>query len=209
MTTFILKNNLIYIFLTFCFSLLGKGAVAASMLGYVLPGVLYLSTYKKEARQAWNDVLLYFSSHSNCERDNVNVSIIERNSHDAVNNRNNVDNNDNNNSNDDDDNNESNCDNNAFIINITDNDSINNNDNNDSINNNGDNNDNKNDSINNDNSSDQNGQNVNNFNNFRYLQHNKTFYNLFQALYPFFLPIFMIIFGFLSMVIGVSSIILF
>ena len=40
----------IYLFFTFYFSLLGKGAVAASMLGYVLPGVLYLSTYKKEAR---------------------------------------------------------------------------------------------------------------------------------------------------------------
>jgi hypothetical protein len=50
---------IILLLFSFCFSyfvVIVTGALAASMLGYVLPGVLYIRTHHKEAREVLNDL---------------------------------------------------------------------------------------------------------------------------------------------------------
>ena len=58
MSAFILLLFSFIVVLTsfFYFLLIVTGALAASMLGYVLPGVLYIRTHHKEAREVLNDL---------------------------------------------------------------------------------------------------------------------------------------------------------
>ena len=163
------------------------------MLGYVLPAVLYLSTYKEEVKQAWIDILLFChwkstdsqrdNDHDQNESENENEN--EYNLKDAKNILNSNVNNDNDDNNDNNNNNHINTDNDDCVIIFNNNYSKHNN---------------------------QNELNVKSCKTFFHKENNKerkTFSNLIKSIFPFFLPIFMIIFGILSMVIGVSSIFLF
>ena len=153
------------------------------MLGYVLPAVLYLSTYKKEVKQAWTDISHYCTwtstdrSHDNHHDENENEN--ENIRHGVKNILNS------NISNESDDNNNSNIDNNDCVITF------------------------------NNEYAQQTDQSVfyatssKNFFQKHKIVEKKTLSQLFKSIFPFLLPIFMIIFGILSMVIGVSSIFLF
>ena len=50
------SSYVVVLILFFLFFDIVTGALAASMLGYVLPGVLYIRTHHKEAREALNDI---------------------------------------------------------------------------------------------------------------------------------------------------------
>ena len=155
------------------------------MLGYVLPAVLYLSTYKKEVKQAWTDISHYCTwtstdrSHDHHHDENENENENENIRHGVKNILNS------NISNESDDNNNSNIDNNDCVITF------------------------------NNEYAQQTDQSVfyatssKNFFQKHKIVEKKTLSQLFKSIFPFLLPIFMIIFGILSMVIGVSSIFLF
>ena len=174
------------------------------MLGYVLPAVLYLSTYKEEVKQAWIDILFFCHWKSmDSQRDTDHDEIENENEYNRTDAKNILNSNVNNDYDDSNNNNTVNNDNNNHSNNDNSNNNNINTDNNDCV------------IIFNNNYSNHNNQNELNvkssktFFNKKNNVDRKTFSNLIKSISRFFLPIFMIIFGILSMVIGVSSIFLF
>jgi hypothetical protein len=171
----------LYFLLLFFLFLNSVGAVAASMLGYVLPGVLYLQSYKTELKSAWFDAIGLETEDSDMSDANsvqVMNNIIHKNNE-------NNDNNDNNNSNN------SNSSSNTLLNN--------NNVNSSDISN----------SLSSESSMSENTDISCETRNLVTGRKRKTKYQKFRALSLFFMPCFMILFGFVSMVIGVTSVFLF
>jgi hypothetical protein len=162
-----------FCFIFLFFILNSAGAVAASMLGYVLPGVLYLQTYKAELKVAWSDAV-------GLETEDADMSDV--NSVQAMNNiihKNN-------------ENSSSDIHNDKIPLNG-------NNVNSSDINN----------SLSSESSMSDNNENSSETKNLVTGRRRKSKYQKFRALSRFFMPFFMILFGCLSMVIGVTSVFLF
>ena len=183
----------------FCFShfvVIVTGALAASMLGYVLPGVLYIRTHHKEAREVLNDLF----GKDDCF-EIIGDSNKSNNIDTYINNSNSGDNND-----------SSNIDNNR----CDDNNSNNNNNNNSnyrgSINNSDMNSSNMSSPSNDSEASPVNhmtGQNSSYISETKNLvtgRKRKTSYQKFVFMSRFFMPIFLIVFGCLAAIVGVTSV---
>jgi lipopolysaccharide export LptBFGC system permease protein LptF len=148
------------------------GAVAASMLGYVLPGVLYLQTYKAELKVAWSDAI-------GLETEDADMS--DANSVQVMNNiihKNNSDNSD--------------IHNDMTFLNGN---NVNSSD--------------TNNSLSSESTMSDNNENSSETKNLVTGRKRKSKYQKFRALSRFFMPFFMILFGCLSMIIGVTSVFLF